>query len=345
MVAGRRVHLGERHTSAARVVPVGHGARVTAPRRAAPAEASRPAMVCVSVVIVTSPERVVPRPATRVQASHHAGSGRVNCIIPTFLRPLGCRAMTSWWRAPIRPGVRGAPPGATGRREPSRAAPPRRRRSVPAGPLRRRHRGRGAAGCRGLGRAQDGHRGGGLPSLPGAAGAGDLVLGHREPLGRAAHRDRRRARRGRRGGDHVGPLRRGHRAGRAASPLASTRSTERRRADAASRLGSTTPIRRTARSSVLLAAALQRLRRARSRQQRRLLADRRGGAAARRDLRAPLRAEVQHRIAIERGATVEVLALDGADGLDLWVRPTAPSPPPPRVQPLALASAGQSTRW
>ncbi len=42
--------------------------------------------------------------------------------------------------------------------------------------------------------------------------------------------------------------------------------------------------------------------------------------SSRRDLRAPLRAEVQHRIAIERDATVEVLALDGADGLDLWVR-------------------------
>ncbi len=41
--------------------------------------------------------------------------------------------------------------------------------------------------------------------------------------------------------------------------------------------------------------------------------------AARRDLRAPLRAEVQHRTAIERGATVDVtVGEDGDGGLGLW---------------------------
>jgi len=42
--------------------------------------------------------------------------------------------------------------------------------------------------------------------------------------------------------------------------------------------------------------------------------------AARRDLRAPLRAEVQHRTAIERGATVEVTVADDDGALSLWAR-------------------------
>lgn len=43
--------------------------------------------------------------------------------------------------------------------------------------------------------------------------------------------------------------------------------------------------------------------------------------SGRRDLRAPLRAEVQHRTAIERGATVEVLVAPRHDaGLSLWAR-------------------------
>jgi len=41
--------------------------------------------------------------------------------------------------------------------------------------------------------------------------------------------------------------------------------------------------------------------------------------AGRRHLRDPLRAEVQHRTAIERGAAVEVVEADAADGLGLWV--------------------------
>jgi acyl-ACP thioesterase len=42
--------------------------------------------------------------------------------------------------------------------------------------------------------------------------------------------------------------------------------------------------------------------------------------AARRDLRAPLRAEVQHRTAIERDQIVEVAVVHGDDGLSLWAR-------------------------
>lgn len=39
----------------------------------------------------------------------------------------------------------------------------------------------------------------------------------------------------------------------------------------------------------------------------------------RRHLRAPLRAEVEHRIAIERGATVELVTTDADGGLQVWV--------------------------
>ena len=42
--------------------------------------------------------------------------------------------------------------------------------------------------------------------------------------------------------------------------------------------------------------------------------------ASRRDLRAPLRAEVQHRTAIERGAVVEVTLSDDAGALSVWAR-------------------------
>lgn len=41
--------------------------------------------------------------------------------------------------------------------------------------------------------------------------------------------------------------------------------------------------------------------------------------SSRRQLRAPLRAEVEHRSAIERGATVEVATVDADDELLLWV--------------------------
>lgn len=39
----------------------------------------------------------------------------------------------------------------------------------------------------------------------------------------------------------------------------------------------------------------------------------------RRDLRAPLQAELEHRTAIERGAAVELVVADEADGLSAWV--------------------------
>jgi acyl-ACP thioesterase len=42
--------------------------------------------------------------------------------------------------------------------------------------------------------------------------------------------------------------------------------------------------------------------------------------ASRRDLRAPFRAEVQHRTAIERGVTVEVTVSDEDGALSLWAR-------------------------
>jgi acyl-ACP thioesterase len=41
--------------------------------------------------------------------------------------------------------------------------------------------------------------------------------------------------------------------------------------------------------------------------------------AARRELRAPLRAEVEHRTAIERGAEVELVVADEPDGLAAWL--------------------------
>lgn len=41
--------------------------------------------------------------------------------------------------------------------------------------------------------------------------------------------------------------------------------------------------------------------------------------AARRELRAPLRAEVEHRAAVERGAAVEVLAADDDGRLSVWI--------------------------
>jgi acyl-ACP thioesterase len=41
--------------------------------------------------------------------------------------------------------------------------------------------------------------------------------------------------------------------------------------------------------------------------------------ASRRGLRAPLRAEVEHRTAVERGASVELIAVDGDEGLRVWL--------------------------
>jgi acyl-ACP thioesterase len=58
--------------------------------------------------------------------------------------------------------------------------------------------------------------------------------------------------------------------------------------------------------------------------------------SARRDLRAPLRAEVEHRNAIERGAHVELLTADtDGGGLDLWIAADGDVASTARVVPLA----------
>ena len=173
---------------------------------------------------------------------------------------------------------------------------------------------------RGLGRAQDGHRGGRVPPLPRAARAGDVVLRHREPLGRATHLDRRRAGRRGRGRHHVGALRHASPVARAGSrpgfdaiygEAAGGRRVKARLdhpdpPDGAP-TGSPWPLRFTdfdVLGHVNNAACWQIVEEA---------------LAARRDLRAPLRAEVQHRTAIERGATVEVTVADDDGGAALWV--------------------------
>lgn len=58
--------------------------------------------------------------------------------------------------------------------------------------------------------------------------------------------------------------------------------------------------------------------------------------SARRDLRAPLRAEVEHRTAIERGAEVELLTADtAAGGLDVWITADGAVATTARVTPSA----------
>ena len=218
--------------------------------------------------------------------------------------------MTDLVRPPgRRSGVRGDAPGPARRRQPGRPAAPRRGRPVPAGRLRRRHRRRRAspdAEAWVVRKTVD--RGGRVPRYLEPLRAGHVVLGHREPLGRATHLDRRRAGRRDRGRHHVGALR--HELGSSEPDPGRVRRDLRRghRRPPGARPASTTPIRPTVRGrGFAVAAAVHRLRRARPRQQRRVLADRRGGAGARdATSRAPLRAEVQHRTAIERGATVEV---------------------------------------
>jgi acyl-ACP thioesterase len=53
----------------------------------------------------------------------------------------------------------------------------------------------------------------------------------------------------------------------------------------------------------------------------------------RRDLRAPLNAEVQHRTAIERDATVEVAVASDGGALTLWVRASGAIAMTARVEP------------
>ena len=62
--------------------------------------------------------------------------------------------------------------------------------------------------------------------------------------------------------------------------------------------------------------------------------------AAHPGLRAPLRAELEHRTAIERGAVVEVVVGEGAgaEGLDLWVLADGKVAASARVRPLELVA-------
>ncbi len=59
--------------------------------------------------------------------------------------------------------------------------------------------------------------------------------------------------------------------------------------------------------------------------------------ASRRELRAPLRAELEHRTAIERGATVELVAVDGDEGLRVWLVADGAVAASAHVQPLPPA--------
>jgi acyl-ACP thioesterase len=58
--------------------------------------------------------------------------------------------------------------------------------------------------------------------------------------------------------------------------------------------------------------------------------------AGRRQLRAPLRAEVEHRTAIERGATVDVVMHDHGDDLSVWLVADGAVAASARVQPIRL---------
>jgi acyl-ACP thioesterase len=58
--------------------------------------------------------------------------------------------------------------------------------------------------------------------------------------------------------------------------------------------------------------------------------------AGRRQLRAPLRAEVEHRTAIERGATVDVVTHDDGDDLSVWLVADGAVAASARVQPIRL---------
>ena len=56
--------------------------------------------------------------------------------------------------------------------------------------------------------------------------------------------------------------------------------------------------------------------------------------AERRDLRAPLRAELEHRVAVERGATVAVQVASGRDGgLDVWISADGEAAASARLRP------------
>jgi acyl-ACP thioesterase len=57
--------------------------------------------------------------------------------------------------------------------------------------------------------------------------------------------------------------------------------------------------------------------------------------SSRRDLRAPLRAELEHHTAVERGASVEVVTLDAGAELSVWVLAGGAVAASARVQPIS----------
>ena len=57
--------------------------------------------------------------------------------------------------------------------------------------------------------------------------------------------------------------------------------------------------------------------------------------SSRRELRAPLRAELEHHTAVERGADVEVIAVDEGDELRVWVLAAGAVAASARVQPIS----------
>lgn len=75
--------------------------------------------------------------------------------------------------------------------------------------------------------------------------------------------------------------------------------------------------------------------------------------AGRRQLRAPLRAELEHRSAVERGAAVEVVTSDAADVLSVWVVADGVVAASARLRPAGPygqvgppgGGGGQSMRW
>jgi acyl-ACP thioesterase len=57
--------------------------------------------------------------------------------------------------------------------------------------------------------------------------------------------------------------------------------------------------------------------------------------SSRRDLRAPLRAELEHHAAVERGASVQVIAVDEGEVLSVWVLADGSVAASARVQPIS----------
>src|SRR5262245_39327372 len=114
----------------ASAVPVGQPARVTAPRRAAPAEASRPALVCASVLIVTGLLRAGRAQSRRLGSRHRTTPWMTSQLHLRHFSDVGCGHGGAGGSSRGGPGLRRHPQGAAGGREPGRPAAPRCGRSV-----------------------------------------------------------------------------------------------------------------------------------------------------------------------------------------------------------------------